>query len=112
MKGIENLSQMNFEISQEQKILLEQVDRACKQLRPIEDKCYLERKYNDQLKPIFAKAGLLGLPISTEYGGGGADILTYALALERIGEEEKWFNGIPNVELWSTTAFRCFDLVG
>jgi len=87
MKGIENLSQMNFDPSPEQKILVEQVDRACKQLRPVEDKCYLERKYNDQLKPLFAKAGLLGLPISTEYGGGGADLLTYVLALERIGEE-------------------------
>ena len=30
---------------------------------------------------------MLGCPISTKYGGLGFDILTYALAIERIGKE-------------------------
>jgi alkylation response protein AidB-like acyl-CoA dehydrogenase len=48
----------------------------------------LERKFNDKVKPIFAGAHLLGLPIGREYGEGqGADALTYALAMERIGRE-------------------------
>ncbi len=82
------LSKMDFDVSEEQGLILEQVDRACKQIRPIEDKCYLERRFNDQVKPVFAKAHMLGLPTSRKYGDGqGADVVTYALAIERIGRE-------------------------
>jgi alkylation response protein AidB-like acyl-CoA dehydrogenase len=83
-----SLSKMNFEVSEEQKLVLEQVDRACRRIRPIEDKCYLERRMNNQVVPIFAEAHLLGLPTSRRYGDGqGADLVTYALAIERIGME-------------------------
>jgi len=82
------LSKMNFDVSEEQAMILEQVDRACKEFRPIEDKCYLEHRINDQVRPFFAKAHLLGLPVSRKYGDGqGADMVTYALAIERIGRE-------------------------
>ena len=83
-----NLSKMDFDISEEQGMILDQVDKVCREIRPIEDKCYLERRINDQARPIFAKAHLLGLPISRRYGDGqGADMVTYALAIERIGRE-------------------------
>jgi alkylation response protein AidB-like acyl-CoA dehydrogenase len=83
-----NLSKMNFDTSEEQAMILEQVDRACKEFRPIEDKCYLEHKVNDQVRPFFAKAHLLGLPVSRKYGDGqGADMVTYSMAVERIGRE-------------------------
>jgi alkylation response protein AidB-like acyl-CoA dehydrogenase len=83
-----SLSKMNFDVSEEQAMILEQVDRVCKEIRPIEDKCYLERRINDRVKPIFSKAHLLGLPVSRKFGDGqGADMVTYALAIERIGRE-------------------------
>src|SRR5256885_11976183 len=86
--GSEDLSKMNFDISDEQKLILDEVDRACRELRPLEDQAYLAGKFNDHLVPTFKKAQLLGLPISRRYGEGqGADILTYALTLERIGRE-------------------------
>src|SRR6266571_5167543 len=86
--GSEDLSKMNFDVSDEQKLVLDEVDRACRELRPLEDQAYLAGKFNDHLIPIFKKSQLLGLPISRRYGEGqGADILTYALALERIGRE-------------------------
>jgi alkylation response protein AidB-like acyl-CoA dehydrogenase len=79
---------MNFDLSDEQLLLLEQVDHACRELRPHEDRAYLERRLNEQLVPVLRRAKLLGLPVSREFGEGqGADILTYALALERIGQE-------------------------
>jgi alkylation response protein AidB-like acyl-CoA dehydrogenase len=82
------LSKMDFDVSEEQNLILEQVDRACRQIRPIEEKCYLERRLNTQIKPVFAKAHMLGLPVSRRYGDGqGADVVTYALAIERIGRE-------------------------
>ncbi len=83
-----SLSKMNFDVSEEQALILEQVDRACKEFRPIEDKYYLEHRVNDKVRPFFAKAHLLGLPVSRKYGDGqGADMVTYALAIERIGRE-------------------------
>lgn len=82
------LSKMNFDVSEEQSLILDQVDRACREIRPIEDSCYLERRLNDRVKPVFARAHMLGLPISRKYGDGqGADMVTYALAIERIGRE-------------------------
>lgn len=83
-----SLSKMNFEVSEEQRLILEQVDRVCREIRPIEDRCYLEQRFNDKVREKFASAHLLGLPISRKYGDGqGSDMLTYALALERIGRE-------------------------
>lgn len=78
---------MNFEVSEEQKVFLEQVDKTCKSIRDYETKCYLEEKVNDRIVPEFGKIGMLGCPISKKYRGLGYDILTYALALERIGRE-------------------------
>ncbi|MDE1726367.1 MAG: acyl-CoA dehydrogenase family protein [Thaumarchaeota archaeon] len=78
---------MNFEVSDEQKSFLGQVDMACKSIRDYETKCYLEEKPNDMIVPEFGKIGMLGCPISKRYGGLGYDILTYVFALERIGRE-------------------------
>ncbi|MDE1829604.1 MAG: acyl-CoA dehydrogenase family protein [Thaumarchaeota archaeon] len=82
-----NLSKMNFEISDEQKNFLDEVDRACRAIREHETRCYLEEKPNDMIVPEFGKIGMLGCPISKKYGGLGYDLLTYAFALERIGRE-------------------------
>ncbi len=83
-----NLSKMSFDVSEEQSLILDQVDRVCKEIRPIEDECYLQRRINDRVRPVFSKAHLLGLPVSRKYGDGqGADMVTYALAIERVGRE-------------------------
>ena len=83
-----NLSSMDFDISDGQATLLERVDKACRELRPIEDKCYLEDQVDSQVIPIFAKAGLLGLVVPRKYGDGqGVDAVTYALVAERVGRE-------------------------
>lgn len=67
--------------------LLDDVERFCKELRPIEDVAYLEHRYNDMLIPLARKYNLLGMIVPEEYGGRGADNITYARALERIGME-------------------------
>ena len=84
---MENLSIMNFDISEEQEALLEIIDKACREVRPIEERCYLEGRFNDQLIDIAKRAHITGLPIDEKYGGEGADLMTYILALERIGKE-------------------------
>jgi alkylation response protein AidB-like acyl-CoA dehydrogenase len=82
-----NFSQMTFDLSNRQKTFLKQVDNTCKTIRPYEEECYLEEKFNDKVISEFAKIGMLGCPISRKYGGLGYDILTYVLAIERIGHE-------------------------
>jgi alkylation response protein AidB-like acyl-CoA dehydrogenase len=82
-----NLSQMNFDLSNDQKRFLKKVNDICKLLREDEEKNYLNESINEKVIPFFTKIGMLGCPISKEYGGLGYDILSYLLALERIGEE-------------------------
>jgi alkylation response protein AidB-like acyl-CoA dehydrogenase len=53
----------------------------------VEERCYLEHRFDGQVRKVFGDAHLLGLPISRSYGGQGTDMVTYALALERIGRE-------------------------
>jgi len=67
--------------------LLRDVQRFCQELRPIEDVCYVEHRFNDELIPLCRKYNLLGIPVRKEYGGRGADAVTYTRALERIGME-------------------------
>lgn len=78
---------MNFELAQKQKNFLAQVDKVCCSIRNNEEKSYLQEKLNEKVIPEFSKIGMLGCPISKKHGGLGYDILTYALALERIGQE-------------------------
>jgi len=71
----------------EQESFLHDVDEFCKELRPIEEVCYVEHTFNDQLIPLCRKYNLLGIPVRKEYGGRGADSVTYTRALDRIGME-------------------------
>ena len=67
--------------------ILADVAAFCEELRPHEEICYLEHRFNEQLIPLALKYNLLGLPIPVEYGGRGADAVTYARALAHIGRE-------------------------
>ncbi|MDW0257834.1 MAG: acyl-CoA dehydrogenase family protein [Nitrososphaeraceae archaeon] len=78
---------MNFNTTNDQDGFISKVDAVCKTLRSFEEACYIEEKLNEKLVPEFSKIGMLGCPISKEYGGLGYDILTYCKSLERIGEE-------------------------
>ncbi len=59
----------------------------CQELRPHEELCYAERQFNDQLVPLAKKHDLLGINVRPEYGGRGADNVSYFRALARIGRE-------------------------
>jgi alkylation response protein AidB-like acyl-CoA dehydrogenase len=67
--------------------LLTDVEAYCQELRPIEELCYVEHRYNEQTVELAKKYNLLGMPLPTKCGGRGADFLTYARALARIGRE-------------------------
>jgi alkylation response protein AidB-like acyl-CoA dehydrogenase len=74
-------------IPAERKRLLEDVEAFCQEIRPIEELCYVEHRFNTQVIPLGRKYNILGMPVPAEYGGRGADTVTYARALARIGRE-------------------------
>jgi alkylation response protein AidB-like acyl-CoA dehydrogenase len=67
--------------------LLADVEAYCQELRPIEELCYVEHRFNDQVIQLARKYNLLGMPVPEALGGRGADTVTYARALTRIGRE-------------------------
>jgi alkylation response protein AidB-like acyl-CoA dehydrogenase len=67
--------------------LLADVEAFCRALRPIEEQCYLERRFNDRIVPLAREHGLLGMTVPAAYGGRGADMAAYARALARIGQK-------------------------
>ncbi len=67
--------------------LLADVEAFCEEIRPIEELCYVEHRFNDQVIPLARKYNLLAMPIPPEYGGRGSDTVTYARALARINRE-------------------------
>src|SRR5262249_37175841 len=71
----------------DQKRLLADVEAFCEEIRPIEELCYVEHRFNDHVLPLARKHNLLGMILPEAYSGRGADTVTYARALARIGRE-------------------------
>ena len=67
--------------------LLEDVEAFCREIRPSEELCYLEHRFNDEAIGLAKKRKLLGMTVPTELGGRGADVRTYLQAMVRIGRE-------------------------
>jgi alkylation response protein AidB-like acyl-CoA dehydrogenase len=67
--------------------LLADVEAFCQEVRAIEELCYVEHRYNDQVIPLARQHNILAMPVPETYGGRGADTVTYARALARIGRE-------------------------
>ncbi|HWB11400.1 MAG TPA: acyl-CoA dehydrogenase family protein [Pirellulales bacterium] len=67
--------------------LLADVDAFCEELRPIEELCYVEHRQNEETVELARKHNILAMPVPAEYGGRGADAVTYSRALARIGRE-------------------------
>ena len=67
--------------------LVADVRAFCEEIRPIEELCYVEHRFNDQVLPSAKKHNLLGINVDPAYGGRGADTESYLNALVRIGRE-------------------------
>src|SRR5258708_32026489 len=74
-------------IASEAQSLLASVEAFCQEIRPTEELCYVEHRFNDQVIPLAKKHNLLGMIVPKEFGGRGADAVTYVRALARIGRE-------------------------
>src|SRR5437763_1301930 len=94
--------------------LLADVEAFCQEIRPIEELCYVEHRFNDKLVPLARKHRILAMPVPETYGGRGADTLTYARALARIGREgtgvRTFFSGHTSIGAYPILTWGSEDL--
>ena len=76
---------MDFELRDEQRLLRDTVrDFARSEVAPIAEELDREKRFPYEIVAKMGELGLMGIPFDQEYGGGGADTLTYALAVEEL----------------------------
>src|SRR3954469_21513718 len=76
---------MNFDLSDEQKLLRDTVrEFALAEVRPVAEELDREKRFPYEIIEKLGGLGLMGIPFPQEYGGGGADTLSYVLAVEEL----------------------------
>jgi len=76
---------MDFDLNEEQTMFKQMVrDFADNEIAPQAEALDEAGEFPYELQARMAEMGLFGLPIPEEYGGSGADIVTYAIAVEEI----------------------------
>ena len=76
---------MNYELTEEQELLRRTVrDFAESKVGPVAEELDREERFPYDLVAEMAELGLMGIPISEEFGGAGADTVSYAIAIEEL----------------------------
>ena len=76
---------MNFELSPEHELIRRTVrEFADEQVAPVAEELDREHRFPYELVEQMAELGLMGMPFPEEYGGGGTDTLSYAIAVEEL----------------------------
>ena len=76
---------MNFDLTDEQRLLRETVrDFARSEVAPVAEELDRTKAFPYEIVQKMADLDLMGIPFPEEYGGGGGDILSYALAVEEL----------------------------
>lgn len=77
---------MDFELSQEQRMIRDTVrEFAQAEIAPKASEIDKTERFPIETFEKMGKIGLMGLPIPEAYGGAGADMVSYCLAVEEIG---------------------------
>src|SRR5437773_5752641 len=76
---------MDFDLTDEQRLLRDTVrDFARREVAPVAEELDRTKSFPYELVERMGKLGLMGIPFPEEFGGGGADTLAYALAIEEL----------------------------
>jgi butyryl-CoA dehydrogenase len=78
---------MDFELSKEQ-LMLQKMYRefAQNEVKPLAKEVDEEERFPEETVRKMAKLGMLGIYFPKEYGGAGADVLSYVLAVEEMSK--------------------------
>jgi short-chain 2-methylacyl-CoA dehydrogenase len=76
---------MYFDLTDEQKAIRRLArDFAEGEVKPVAEELDREKRFPYEIVAKLGELGLMGIPYPEEYGGGGADNLSYALAIEEL----------------------------
>src|ERR1700750_1043374 len=76
---------MNFDLSDEQRLLRDTVrEFARAEIAPVAGELDRTKSFPYEIVKQLGGLGLMGIPFPPEYGGGGADTLSYAIAVEEL----------------------------
>ena len=76
---------MNFQLTKEQEFVRKMVrEFAETEVEPLAAEIDKEHRFPVETVEKMAKYGLLGIPFPTEYGGAGADHISYAITVEEL----------------------------
>jgi len=76
---------MNFELSEEQLLIQAMVrEFAAAEVAPIAAEIDRNHRFPEELIPKLAEVGLLGVPYPEEFGGAGADFLSFTIVVEEL----------------------------
>ncbi|HWJ45892.1 MAG TPA: acyl-CoA dehydrogenase family protein [Gaiellaceae bacterium] len=76
---------MNFDLDQEHELVRSTVrEFAEDRVAPVAEELDRESRFPYDLVAEMAELGLMGMTVPEEYGGGGADTLAYAIAVEEL----------------------------
>ena len=103
---------MDFSLSDEQRLIRDTVrDFARNEVKPVAEQLDRTKAFPYELVSKMGELGLMGIPFSEEYGGGGADTLSYALAVEELARVDSSVGitlaahtslGTMPINLWGT----------
>jgi short-chain 2-methylacyl-CoA dehydrogenase len=75
----------NYDLSDEHELVRKTVrDFATERVAPVAEELDREHRFPYELVAELAQLGLMGMTIPEEYGGAGADTLSYAIAVEEL----------------------------
>jgi short/branched chain acyl-CoA dehydrogenase len=76
---------LNFDLDQEHELVRSTVrDFAVQRVAPVAEELDREGRFPYELVNELAELGLMGMTIPEEYGGAGADTVSYAIAVEEL----------------------------
>jgi short/branched chain acyl-CoA dehydrogenase len=76
---------MDFDLSEEHELVRRTVrEFAVDRVAPVAEELDREHRFPYEIVAELAELGLMGMPIPEEYGGAGADTLSYAIAIEEL----------------------------
>lgn len=76
---------MDLDLSREHELVRQTVrEFARERVAPVAEELDREERFPYELVEALAELGLMGMPIPEEYGGAGADTLSYAIAIEEL----------------------------
>jgi len=103
---------VDLELREEQRLLRDTVrDFARQEIAPVAEELDRAKAFPYEIVLKMGVLGLMGIPFPEEYGGGGADTLTYALAVEELARVDSSVSitmaahtslGTMPIHLWGT----------